>query len=85
MLFSENVITYLKITVFKQVDYSAQEQLHKYFGGLYFQKKYKDEAEKMLSSYSTVADTPEIQRIKTTQQNISAVSSHCLFPVVILK
>ncbi|MBZ3885202.1 Nebulette [Sciurus carolinensis] len=37
------------------------------------QKKYKDEAEKMLSNYSTVADTPEIQRIKTTQQNISMV------------
>ncbi|KAM4813167.1 nebulette isoform X1 [Urocitellus parryii] len=37
------------------------------------QKKYKDEAEKMLSNYSIVADTPEIQRIKTTQQNISMV------------
>ncbi|XP_039334574.2 nebulette isoform X7 [Saimiri boliviensis] len=40
---------------------------------LYSQRKYKDEAEKMLSHYSTVADTPEIQRIKTIQQNISAV------------
>ncbi|XP_066240696.1 nebulette isoform X2 [Saccopteryx leptura] len=40
---------------------------------IYSQKKYKDEAEKMLSNYSAVADTPEIQRIKTTQQNISAV------------
>ncbi|KAM7158433.1 nebulette isoform 2-T2 [Molossus nigricans] len=40
---------------------------------IYSQKKYKDEAEKMLCNYSTVADTPEIQRIKTTQQNISAV------------
>ncbi|XP_041620912.1 nebulette isoform X4 [Vulpes lagopus] len=40
---------------------------------IYSQKKYKDEAEKMLSNYSSVADTPEIQRIKTTQQNISAV------------
>ncbi|XP_008998259.3 nebulette isoform X2 [Callithrix jacchus] len=40
---------------------------------IYSQRKYKDEAEKMLSNYSTVADTPEIQRIKTTQQNISAV------------
>ncbi|XP_045713632.1 nebulette isoform X2 [Phyllostomus hastatus] len=40
---------------------------------IYSQKKYKDAAEKMLSNYSTVADTPEIQRIKTTQQNISAV------------
>ncbi|XP_006141676.1 nebulette isoform X2 [Tupaia chinensis] len=40
---------------------------------IYSQKKYKDEAEKMLPNYSTVADTPEIQRIKMTQQNISAV------------
>lgn len=39
----------------------------------------------MLSSYSTVADTPEIQRIKTTQQNISAVSSHYFFSVATLK
>ncbi|ERE80642.1 nebulette-like protein [Cricetulus griseus] len=41
---------------------------------IYSQKKYKDEAEKMLSNYSTVVDTPEIQRIKMTQQNISNVS-----------
>ncbi|XP_045443937.1 nebulette isoform X1 [Pipistrellus kuhlii] len=41
---------------------------------IYSQKKYKDEAEKMLSNFSPVADTPEIQRIKTAQQNISAVS-----------
>ncbi|XP_004757649.1 nebulette isoform X3 [Mustela putorius furo] len=40
---------------------------------IYSQKKYKDEAEKMLSNYSSVLDTPEIQRIKITQQNISAV------------
>ncbi|XP_043417629.1 nebulette isoform X2 [Prionailurus bengalensis] len=40
---------------------------------IYSQKKYKDEAEKMLSNYSSVADSPEMQRIKTTQQNISAV------------
>ncbi|PNI61176.1 NEBL isoform 7 [Pan troglodytes] len=40
---------------------------------IYSQRKYKDEAEKMLSNYSTIADTPEMQRIKTTQQNISAV------------
>ncbi|XP_049482882.1 nebulette isoform X3 [Panthera uncia] len=40
---------------------------------IYSQKKYKDKAEKMLSNYSSVADSPEMQRIKTTQQNISAV------------
>lgn len=39
----------------------------------------------MLSNYSTVADTPEIQRVKTTQENISAVSSHCFFSVASLK
>lgn len=32
----------------------------------------------MLPKYSTVVDTPEIQRIKTTQQNISNVSSCCM-------
>ncbi|XP_050008636.1 nebulette isoform X4 [Alexandromys fortis] len=41
---------------------------------IYSQRKYKDEAEKMLPKYSTVVDTPEIQRIKTTQQNISNIS-----------
>ncbi|KAH0501545.1 Nebulette [Microtus ochrogaster] len=41
---------------------------------IYSQKKYKDEAEKMLPKYSTVVDTPEIQRIKTTQQNISNIA-----------
>uniref|UniRef100_H0X9Q1 Nebulette n=1 Tax=Otolemur garnettii TaxID=30611 RepID=H0X9Q1_OTOGA len=40
---------------------------------IYSQKKYKDEAERMLCNYSIVADTPEIQRIKTAQQNISGV------------
>lgn len=39
----------------------------------------------MRSNYSTVADTPEIQRIKATQQNISAVSSHYFFSVASLK
>ncbi|OCT75618.1 hypothetical protein XELAEV_18030802mg [Xenopus laevis] len=37
------------------------------------QKKYKDEAEKLLSTYSIIADTPEIARVKTTQKNISSV------------
>uniref|UniRef100_A0A8D0HHT0 Nebulette n=1 Tax=Sphenodon punctatus TaxID=8508 RepID=A0A8D0HHT0_SPHPU len=34
--------------------------------------QYKDEAEKMLCSYSSIPDTPEIERIKTAQKNISA-------------
>lgn len=36
---------------------------------------YKDEAGKMLCNYSAVPDTPEIERIKNTQKNISLVSS----------
>lgn len=36
----------------------------------------------MLSNYSSVADTPEIQRIKTTQQNISDVSSYYFLSAV---
>ncbi|XP_043822277.1 nebulette isoform X4 [Dromiciops gliroides] len=40
---------------------------------IYSQKKYKGKAEKMLTNYSTVADTPEIQRIKAAQKNISMV------------
>lgn len=41
----------------------------------FFQKMYKDEAEKMLCNYSAVPDTPEMERIKSTQKNISAVSN----------
>ncbi|XP_034258407.1 nebulette isoform X3 [Pantherophis guttatus] len=37
------------------------------------QKKYKDEAVKMLCTYSAVPNTPEIERIKNAQRNISAV------------
>nr|XP_009923036.1 PREDICTED: nebulette-like [Haliaeetus albicilla] len=40
---------------------------------LFFQKMYKDEAEKMLCNYSAVPDTPEMERIKSTQKNISSV------------
>ncbi|NXP74387.1 NEBL protein, partial [Ramphastos sulfuratus] len=37
------------------------------------QKMYKGEAEKMLCNYSAVLDTPEMERIKSTQKNISSV------------
>ncbi|XP_058279358.1 nebulette isoform X1 [Hirundo rustica] len=37
------------------------------------QKMYKDEAEKMLCNYSAVSDTPEMERIRSTQKNISSV------------
>uniref|UniRef100_A0A8C3XC93 Nebulette n=1 Tax=Cyanoderma ruficeps TaxID=181631 RepID=A0A8C3XC93_9PASS len=37
------------------------------------QKMYKDEAEKMLCNYSAVPDTPEMERIRSTQKNISSV------------
>jgi len=40
-----------------------------------FQKMYKDEAEKMLCNYSAVPDTPEMERVKSTQKNISSVSN----------
>ncbi|NWX30980.1 NEBL protein, partial [Notiomystis cincta] len=40
---------------------------------LIFQKMYKDEAEKMLCNYSAVPDTPEMERIRSTQKNISSV------------
>lgn len=40
-----------------------------------FQKMYKDEAEKMLCNYSAVLDTPEMERIKNIQKNISSVSN----------
>uniref|UniRef100_A0A803WDE3 Nebulette n=1 Tax=Ficedula albicollis TaxID=59894 RepID=A0A803WDE3_FICAL len=36
-------------------------------------KMYKDEAEKMLCNYSAVPDTPEMERIRSTQKNISSV------------
>lgn len=42
---------------------------------LFFQKMYKDEAEKMLCNYSAVPDTPEMERIRSTQKNISSVSN----------
>ncbi|XP_072710519.1 nebulette isoform X6 [Ciconia boyciana] len=34
------------------------------------QKMYKSEAEKMLCNYSAVPDTPEMERIKSTQKNV---------------
>ncbi|XP_058686956.1 nebulette isoform X1 [Poecile atricapillus] len=37
------------------------------------QKMYKDEAEKMLCNYSAIPDTPEMERIRSTQKNISSV------------
>ncbi|XP_030922692.1 nebulette [Geospiza fortis] len=41
--------------------------------GIVSQKMYKDEAEKMLCNYSAVPDTPEMERIRSTQKNISSV------------
>ncbi|KAM3679625.1 nebulette isoform 1-T1 [Ammospiza maritima maritima] len=40
---------------------------------IFSQKMYKDEAEKMLCNYSAVPDTPEMERIRSTQKNISSV------------
>jgi hypothetical protein len=44
------------------------------FPGLYFQKKYKEDAEKSMSYYETVLDTPEMQRVRENQKNFSLVS-----------
>lgn len=38
------------------------------------QKKYKEDAEKSMSYYETVLDTPEMQRVRENQKNFSNVS-----------
>lgn len=38
------------------------------------QKKYKEDAEKSMSYYETVLDTPEMQRVRENQKNFSLVS-----------
>lgn len=38
------------------------------------QKKYKEEAEKTMSHYVPVLDTPEMQRVRENQKNFSTVS-----------
>lgn len=40
-----------------------------------YQKKYKEEAEKTMSHYVPVLDTPEMQRVRENQKNFSTVSS----------
>lgn len=39
------------------------------------QKKYKEEAEKTMSHYVPVLDTPEMQRVRENQKNFSTVSN----------
>lgn len=41
------------------------------------QKKYKEEAEKTMSHYVPVLDTPEMQRVRENQKNFSTVSNAC--------
>ncbi len=41
------------------------------------QKKYKEEAEKTMSHYVPVLDTPEMQRVRENQKNFSTVSNKC--------
>ncbi|NWR39570.1 NEBU protein, partial [Tachuris rubrigastra] len=41
--------------------------------GVSHQKKYKEEAEKSMSHYVPVADTPEMQRVRENQKNFSTV------------
>lgn len=38
------------------------------------QKKYREEAEKTMSHYVPVLDTPEMQRVRENQKNFSTVS-----------
>lgn len=45
------------------------------FLGTFSQKKYKEDAEKSMSYYETVLDTPEMQRVRENQKNFSLVSS----------
>lgn len=45
---------------------------------LCFQKKYKEEAEKTMSHYVPVLDTPEMQRVRENQKNFSTVSDQCV-------
>ncbi|KAK2536440.1 Nebl [Columba guinea] len=55
-----------------QFGYSEPKKRNRHLK-IIFQKMYKDEAEKMLCNYSAVPDTPEMERIKSTQKNISSV------------
>lgn len=57
-----------------QFGYSEPKKRNRHLK-IIFQKMYKDEAEKMLCNYSAVPDTPEMERIKSTQKNISSVSN----------
>lgn len=43
-------------------------------GNISKQKKYKEEAEKTMSHYNAVLDTPEMQRVRENQKNFSTVS-----------
>lgn len=50
---------------------------------LYFvpQKKYREDAEKTMSHYVPVLDTPEMQRVRENQKNFSTVSCFLVFLV----
>lgn len=58
-----------------QFGYSEAKKVGNRHFKIVFQKMYKDEAEKMLCNYSAVLDTPEMERIKNIQKNISSVSN----------
>lgn len=44
-------------------------------GALVQQKRYKEDAEKTMSHYVPVLDTPEMQRVRENQKNFSTVSN----------
>uniref|UniRef100_A0A8C5KHP9 Nebulin n=1 Tax=Jaculus jaculus TaxID=51337 RepID=A0A8C5KHP9_JACJA len=47
------------------------------FLGIFSQKKYKEDAEKSMSYYETVLDTPEMQRVRENQKNFSLLQYQC--------
>lgn len=44
---------------------------------LCLQKKYREEADRTMSHYVPVLDTPEMQRVRENQKNFSTVSNKC--------
>lgn len=59
-----------------------QKQLETSSSGRFFtlcapvqQKRYKEDAEKTMSHYVPVLDTPEMQRVRENQKNFSTVSN----------
>lgn len=74
----KNIISQVGLSKFNEDIYKVTEtlQLHHLFLVCVFvrQKKYKEEAEKTMSHYVPVLDTPEMMRVRENQKNFSTVS-----------